>query len=273
MFEDTGHYDGFVAETYDFVIPYRERKDIDFFVETAKSADGPVLELGCGTGRVLLPIAKSGVTIAGLDISKEMLTICRKKMDQEPEEVRSRVTLVHGDMRYFEMNNRFAMAIIPFRGFHHLLYTYEHLLCLKTISRHLLPDGRLVLDLFFPFLPYLYDKRFLTVYDEEPPFTLEDGSQVVRRSKLLDRSIVTQMIQLAFYYERIYPDGRIEHHKHEFIMRYFFRYELEHVLARGGFQIIEMYSDYQKTPFECDYPNEMIVIARKKPLFPATNSP
>ena len=86
-----GGYDqyGFVAEFYDFIEPYRQRPDVDFYIELAQQSGGPVLEVGCGTGRILLPVARSGVTITGLDLSTGMLEICRRKLAQEPAEVQS----------------------------------------------------------------------------------------------------------------------------------------------------------------------------------------
>jgi ubiquinone/menaquinone biosynthesis C-methylase UbiE len=65
----------FIAELYDHVVPYRERRDVDFFVAAARESGGPVLEVGCGTGRVLLPIARAGVDIVGLDLSSSMLAV------------------------------------------------------------------------------------------------------------------------------------------------------------------------------------------------------
>ena len=74
------------AEFYDFVVPYRERQDVSFFVEMAREAAGPVLEIGCGTGRVLIPTARGGADIVGLDPSSKMLSFCREKPGLEPEE-------------------------------------------------------------------------------------------------------------------------------------------------------------------------------------------
>ena len=94
-----GGYDSpFLAEFYDSVEPYRQRQDIGFFVDMAQRSGGPVLELGCGTGRVLIPIAKSGIEIVGLDASPQMLSACREKLLKESANVRSKVTgLVQGD--------------------------------------------------------------------------------------------------------------------------------------------------------------------------------
>lgn len=84
----------FVAEFYDYVVPYRSRQDVAFFVEMAQRSQRPVLEIGCGTRRVLIPTAKARVDIVGLDASALMLAVCREKLSLEPEAVRSRVGLV-----------------------------------------------------------------------------------------------------------------------------------------------------------------------------------
>jgi 2-polyprenyl-3-methyl-5-hydroxy-6-metoxy-1,4-benzoquinol methylase len=83
-----GHDDNpFIAEFYDSVVPYRERQDVNFFVEMAQRCGGPVLEIGCGSGRVLIPTAKSGIEIVGLDASPMMLSVCREKLLSEPNDV------------------------------------------------------------------------------------------------------------------------------------------------------------------------------------------
>src|SRR4030042_4406723 len=97
----SGGYDDLplVAEFYDFVVPYRERGDVNFFVEAARERGGPVLEIGCGTGRVLIPTARAGIEILGPDASPAMLTVCREKLAREPETTRAQATLTEGDMR------------------------------------------------------------------------------------------------------------------------------------------------------------------------------
>ena len=101
--ERTGGYEEYacIADLYDHVVPYRQRQDVAFFVEAAQVAGGPVLEVGCGTGRVLIPTARMGVDITGLDASPHMLAMCREKLRQEPAEVQARARLVAADMRHF----------------------------------------------------------------------------------------------------------------------------------------------------------------------------
>jgi SAM-dependent methyltransferase len=83
-----------IGELYDHVTVYRERKDVTFYVDLCRAAKGEVLELGCGTGRILIPAAEAGCIITGLDGSGSMLERCRSKLTALPPEVQKRVTLV-----------------------------------------------------------------------------------------------------------------------------------------------------------------------------------
>lgn len=142
----------FIADIYDFIVPYRDRPDLAFFVEAAKESGGPVLEVGCGTGRVLIPTARAGVEIVGLDLSPHMLDVCRKRLRDESADVQSRVRLVQADMRDFELSQAFQLVTTPFRSFQHLTTVEDQLACLKCIQRHLVKGGRLILDVFNPSL-------------------------------------------------------------------------------------------------------------------------
>jgi len=251
------------AEFYDYVVPYATRGDVEFFVDEALSADGPVLELGCGTGRVLIPIARAGVTIVGLDGSPAMLAQCRAKLGAEPARVQSRVELHTGDMRAFALGEKFALVTIPFRPFQHLLTVEDQLACLASIHRHLADGGRLILDLFNPSLEYLVNRPLGVEMPEGPPFTMPDGRRVTRSFKIFeaDRSAQVNGIELIYDVTRL--DGRTERRSHTFHMRYFFRYEAEHLLARSGFVVDQLYAGYDRSAYGSTYPGELIFIARK----------
>lgn len=256
----------FVAEFYDFVVPYRDRQDVAFFVEMARQAKGPVLELGCGTGRVLIPTAKAGIEIVGLDASLHMLAVCREKLSHEPEEVQSRAHLVQGDMRHFDLGRQFALATIPFRPFQHLLTLEDQLACLACIHCHLACGGKLVLDVFNPSLPHLAGSEDLVdLLGEEPEFTMPDGRRVLRHHRIASRDLFNQVEDIELIYDVTHPDGRKEQWVHCTRMRYLFRFEAEHLLARSGFQVEGVYADYNKNPYGSKYPGELIFIARKTP--------
>lgn len=263
--DQSGSYqDPFVADLYDYVIPYRYRRDVDFFVEMARNAGGPVLEVGCGTGRVLLPTARAGIEVTGLDSSPLMLSACRNRVSSEPESVQANVTaLVEGDMRAFELGREFSLVTIPFRPFQHLLTVEDQLSCLISIHRHLIPGGRLILDIFNPSLPHLTDERYLSEHAEEEEFTTADGRRVVRSARIVSRDHFAQVTDNELIYNVTHPDGRTERLVHRFSMRYVFRFEAEHLLARCGFSIEQVYGDYDKSPFGSTYPGELIFVAQK----------
>lgn len=253
----------FLAELYDSVVPYRERQDVAFFVEMAHRSGGPVLELGCGTGRVLLPTAQSGIEIAGLDASPLMLSVCREKLLIQAAEVQSRVTgLVQGDMRDFVLDRKFNLVTIPFRPFQHLLTVEDQMSCLESIHNHLVPGGKLVLDIFNPSLQFLAGDRYLQVHGEEPEFTTADGRKVVRRACVISRDYSNQITLNELTYYVTHPDGREEQLVHRFSMRYLFKFEVEHLLARCNFDIEAVFADYDKSPYGSKYPGELIFVAK-----------
>ena len=252
------------AEFYDGVVPYRERQDVVFFVEMARAAVGPVLELGCGTGRVLIPTAKAGCRIAGLDASSSMLAVCRQKLSAEPEEVQGRVTLTRGDMRRFDLRREFDLITLPFRPFQHLLSVGDQLSCLTSIHRHLAPGGRLVLDIFNPSIPHLAALEGTPLPpDNEPEFTLPDGRRVLRRVRVTGRDLFSQIQEIELKYLVTHPDAREELFSHRIRMRYLFRHEAEHLLARCGFEVEDVFADYDRTPYGAKYPGELIFVATR----------
>jgi len=255
---------GVVADLYDHVGPYRDRADVDFYVEEARSAGGRVLELGCGTGRILIPTARAGVEVVGLDSSPSMLAICRERLSAEPPEVRHRVELVRGDMRSFELGGRFALVTVPFRAFQHLLSVEDQLDCLAAIHRHLVDGGRVIVDVFNPSLERLASRDLGKELDEEPEFVTPDGRRVVRRHKITAHDRSEQINSVELIYDVTHPDGREERLVHGFGMRYLFRYELEHLLARSGFSQEHVYAGYDRAPFGARYPSELVITARRE---------
>ncbi|HEY86103.1 MAG TPA: class I SAM-dependent methyltransferase, partial [Chloroflexi bacterium] len=251
------------AEFYDFITPYRERQDVSFFVEMARQTGGPALEVGSGTGRVLIPTARAGIEITGLDLSPSMLAVCRKNLAQEPEDVQARAQLVSGDMRNFNLERRFNLATLPFRPFQHLVTAADQLACLKTIHRHLNPGGKLILDLFNPSVQFLADESKLQEFGDEAEFTMPDGRKVLRRARIAARDYFRQVQDSELIYYITHPDGRQERLVHRFQMRYLFRYEAEHLLVRAGFEVENLYADYDKSPFGSKYPGELIFVAKR----------
>ncbi len=252
------------ADLYDHVGAYRDRRaDVTFYAAQAAAAGGQVLELGCGTGRVLLPCARAGARITGLDRSAAMIAVARDKLARETPEVRDRVRLIRGDMASFDLGERFALITIPFRAFSHLLSTEEHLACLGLVHRHLVPGGRLAFDVFNPSLAMLVDETHLAEWGDEPEFATPEGARVVRRFRVTRRDLPGQVQFLEMIYYITEPDGTSRRLVESFSLRHFFRYEVEHLLARCGFADVRIDGDFEGTPFGGTTPAEIVATARR----------
>ena len=252
----------FVAEFYDLEYANR-RKDIGFFIGYSKRAKGKTLELGCGTGRVLIPTAISGCEITGLDVSPYMLRKCQGKLDKQLKKVQKRVRLIQGDMTNFETGEIYLLATTPFRPFQHLISVEEQKACLDCVNKHLLPQGLLILDLFHPFLPRLYDPKYMTEEEDIHNLKLPDGRSLRRTTRISAFHRDRQYNDVEIIYYISHPDGRTERLVQAFPLRYFFRYEVEHLLNLCGFRVIELFGDYNRSKFSNDSP-EMTFIAEKK---------
>jgi SAM-dependent methyltransferase len=251
------------AEFYDYVPFYRHRVDVAFYVEEAVKVKGPVLEVACGSGRVLIPTARAGISIVGLDASAQMLANCRSSLQREPEQVQERVTLVYAHMRDFDLGRTFSLVTIPFRAFQHLLTVDDQLACLTCVRRHMSDDGRFIVDLFNPSLEMLVNTEVGVELDPDPPFLLPDGRTVQRRMRIIQRNRLTQVNGNEFVYYITDKDGAVQRIVHPFSMRNTFKFEMEHLLYRVGFVVEQVYADFDRSPFGSKYPGELIFVARK----------
>ena len=252
-----------VAELYDYTPPYLVRADVEFYVDCARKANGTTLELACGTGRILIPTAAAGCEIVGLDASANMLARCREKLQRQPTEVQQRARLVQGDMTDFTLGESFALITIPFRGFQHLLRTEEHLKCLDCVRRHLAPAGRLVFDAFQPNPRYLHDPEYLEERDDFGETPLPDGRSFRRAWRIAAYHRAEQINEIEFIYYLTHADGAKERIVERFPLRYFYRYELEHLLARASLTLAHLHGDFDRTPLRDDSA-EMIFVAEKQ---------
>ena len=142
IFEDGDLYDLLLKD-----IPY----GLDFYIGLAKEAKGPVLDIACGTGRILLPCLAAGVDIEGLDLFEPMLKTLRTKASAIGLSPR----LMQADMSDFSLGRKFALVMIPFNAFIHNMTQETQLRSLRLCREHLLPGGRLVYDTFFPALEFV----------------------------------------------------------------------------------------------------------------------
>ena len=252
-----------IARVYDAIPSHQGRPDVGFYTQLAGESSGTVLELGSGTGRVLIPIAQSGKAVYGLEESEHMLSKCQEILDGGPQEVRDNIRLVQGRMQCFDLEARFSLVICPFNSFLHLLSVEEQLSCLICVHHHLAPDGRFVFDVFEPDIRRMTSPAFT---DESQPhgFELSDGTRVDLRHRNKSVDFLNQIMDSEITLDVTYQDGRQERVSHPIPQRFLFRYEAEHLLERCGFEVEALYSDFQRSPHGATYPGPLVFMARKR---------
>lgn len=135
-----------LAEFYDAVQRDRDLGDVDFYVGLARESGGPVLEVGCGTGRVYLELLEAGVDAHGIDVSRGMLDVLERKAAERGLTPRVRVA----DMRDFGAEQEYALVVVPFRTFLHNTTLSGQQAALRSFREALAPGGRLALNFFVP---------------------------------------------------------------------------------------------------------------------------
>jgi SAM-dependent methyltransferase len=256
-------YDSFIADYYDESPIVKGRlQDVTFYREAAYDFGDPILELGCGTGRITMALAAAGKRITGLDISGRMLERAAKKRSALFTEQRERVHLVQGDMARFDLDEKYRLILIPFRPFQHLREVQEQLACLECARKHLAPGGRLILDVFQTDAERMHDPVHMreTLVTE---YKTTDGRQVRISERVAAFHRAEQCNDVEMIYSVVHPGGRQERLVFAWELRYFFRYEVEHLLARCGFKVAALYGNFDRTPIRDDSP-EMIFVAESK---------
>src|SRR5262245_61218854 len=220
--------------------------DVAFYRSLAQEVGGPVLELGCGTGRVLLPIAALGIPCVGVDASPAMLAVLRAK-NPPPN-----LELVEGRMESFDLGDRrFRLVTCPFRAFQHLLTVEAQLAALANVRKHLAPGGAFAFDVFDPKLEWLIAPGDTERLDAT---FVQEGVETRRYAKTRT-DLAAQTMEVTFRFEPAQTDGNTTVR-----LRWFYRYEVEHLLARAGFADLTVYGGFDRRPWTPE--RETIVVAR-----------
>lgn len=238
--------------------------DLDFYVEEAKKAGSPVLELGTGTGRISIPIAEAGVDIVGLDVSPDMLSVARQKVESLDEKVHGRIELVEGDMRDFSLKRKFNLVMIPYRAFLHVLTAEDQHRTLECVREHLADDGRFILNMFDPRLDIItaHIGSMASGYRKLSEFTNPATGRRVIFSESRNCDPEAQIINEDFIFEEVAGDGQVVSKTISSMkFRWIYRYEMQYLLENCGFAIEALYGDFQRGPFT--YGGEQIWVTRK----------
>ena len=253
------YYDEYMADIYD-VLTSGLPGDVDFYVGLAQKAAPPVLELGCGTGRIAVPIARAGVEIVGLDSSPPMLAKARDRASGT-----ANVRWVQADMRDFDLGERFGLVIIPYRAFQHMITVDDQKSCLDRVRRHLRDDGKLAFNLFNPDLVAM--GRWMS--DSRGGWRLWHNSADERTGGRImawesrGYRLASQEMNAVWKVEEVDAEGRSASQRYvDLRLRWLYRFEVEHLLGLAGFRVEHLYGGFDGRAFEDDSP-EMVWVAGK----------
>ena len=233
--------------------------DIPLVLETARTAGRVALELGCGTGRVLIPLAAAGCCVTGVDRSGALLAIARRKAARR--RCASRIRLVQADMTTCQLaQTEIDFVFVVSNTLMHLTTQAAQLMALQCASHHLRVGGRLLIDLFNPDVAYLESISGI----QELADRWEDrktGAQVLKwTTRYLD--VARQRQETIFIYEEIFPDGRTAQTRLSFPLRFWWPDEGARLLEETGFAVDELLGDFDGSPYNDDS-ERLIFIARK----------
>lgn len=246
-------YPEFFARFYDLVYhKVRSGTDHDFFMNKIMAADGKVLEIGAGTGRFFNEALKRGADIYGIDTSKAMLDILKSKLNQADHH---RV----GVQNFIDFNYdfKFNLIVAPFRVMMHLINKEDQIKALNNVYKHLNLGGNFIFDVFIPDLNQLIkgvDKQ--VDFDEE----YDDGKRF-KRTVSTRPDLIEQLIHVTFDFEWDENKGK-RSERWELPLRYFFRFELEHLMERSAFEKYKILGDYHGGGLNNDS-KEFIVFCQK----------
>jgi SAM-dependent methyltransferase len=245
----------------------RRRDDVRFYEELAKEHSqgkrkaprGAVLELGVGTGRVALGIARAGIALDGVDLMPEMLAALEKRLLREPADVRARVSLRTGDLRTVNLKRRYPLVIAPFNVLMHMYDRQDWERALKNVRRHLAPGGRFAFDVLLPELFFL-SRPSHRKYSGGMVTLPEDG----KRYRFLERYDYDAWAQVqTVYMEFVDGRGRVKRAT-PLSQRQLFPQELEALLHYNGFKIEQFWGDFRRKPLDNDSESQVIVARARK---------
>jgi SAM-dependent methyltransferase len=247
-------YPDFVARFYDVVYArVRDGVDNEYYLQAATAADGPVLEIGVGTGRLFTEALRRGADVHGIDLSAVMIERCRAKL---PPSERARVRVE--DAVRLRTEPRFALAMAPFRVLSHVEDPDDQIRLLDAVHGALRPGGTFVFDLYVPSL-----KLLLEGLPETCDFDGEHApGRRLRRfvsSTPADIARQTNHVLMSFVWEE--ADGE---HRGDwgFDMRFFFRFELEHLVARSALDLVAIHGDFDGGALTAES-REFVVVCRR----------
>lgn len=232
--------------------------DIPFYLQLAQEHGGPLMDIGCGTGRVMFPLAEAGYTVHGIDSEEQMLARAEARKASLPDWA-SNAHFHHGDVINTDLDIKFKLMLVPYNGLMHFHTQSAQLTLLRRLRKWTADDGLMVLDL--PNAGEVFATQDTDAIMMERTFIEpESGHMVMQQSvSYLDRT--TQLLRVTWIYDEITSDGSVRRTFAPLVLYYYFFSEIKLLLAQTGFTVEAVYGDMDGSPYE-DGCERMVVIAR-----------
>jgi SAM-dependent methyltransferase len=234
--------------------------DVPFYLDLAERFGGPVLEIACGTGRVLLEIARKGIEISGIDLSSEQLSVLESKLENESPATRNLVRIVKADMCKFDLGREFRLVTIPFRPMQHMYTVDQQISALMAAKKHLLPDGVLAFDVFCPNYPILLEPAGGESLEMEWPASDAQGHVVRRYFRRTKVDLVRQYFEGEFIFRTCAGREVVKEERSAFKMAYYTYPHLLLLFRHCGLEVVEEYGSFSREPIDAG--KEMIFILK-----------
>ncbi|TFG34092.1 class I SAM-dependent methyltransferase [Candidatus Thorarchaeota archaeon] len=245
-------YEG-VGQFYDL---FADNSDLPFYLQYAREAGSPILEIAAGTGRVAFMLARKGFEVVALENSPSMLEKAREKLEREPPESARRITIIQGDMTKFEINRKFSLIIIP-ASFGHALTSEAQLSTLKCIYNHLQEGGIFILDLF----PGALQHEHATFTDS--PILLLDGTAVERHGEI-HSDFLKQIMRVDLrYIVRNHKQEMIEDIRVVSYAALLFNREVDLLLRLSGFEVVRELGSFECEPYSSESVRRIFVLEKR----------
>lgn len=222
--------------------------DITFYRRLAEERGGPILEVGCGTGRVATALAADGHEVVGIDLSAPMLRLAEQHRAELSADVAARVSFHQADMRTLDLGRDFALVVAPARVFQFLLTTDAQRQGLAALRSHLRPDARLVLDLFDPLLDQVVPTAAVAARGGEVAHPT-NGTRVTWEVTGRSPDPARQLIVEDWVFNEIEASGEVQRtHKERLTLRWSLRSEMRLLFELAGLTVIADYGDFNGGP-------------------------
>lgn len=246
-----------IADIYDF--SYEDfTEDVSFYENLAQSVDGPLLELGVGSGRVAVPLAQAGYEVVGIDTSPSMLAQAGRRL-KTAGKLKGSLEVQQSDMTSFNMERAFAMVFVAANTFQHLLTTDEQLACLRRVREHLQPDGIFAMSVRSPASVSWEEADWAPLQLNWTRVDPATGDVIMKMAA--EQPDPARMVRrLTYVYDRVAKDGSVKRSVFATELRHSTQAELTLLLQQAGMRVTHVYGDYDLAP--AGFGDDLIFVAK-----------